>query len=49
MAAFFYAIDLQRPLGWPAELWTGTIFFAGIAGVAISLLARPSPPPLAAP
>lgn len=31
-------------LGWSAELWTGTVFFAILTGVGLSLLARPSTP-----
>ena len=30
-------------LGWPAELWTGTVFFGGLAGYALAFLMQPPP------
>jgi hypothetical protein len=39
----FLAAVWRVRLGWPAELWTGTIFFGGLAGYALALLMQPAP------
>jgi hypothetical protein len=41
----FLAAVWRLRLGWPAELWTGTIFFAGLAGYALAFLMQPTPGP----
>jgi hypothetical protein len=39
----FLAAVWRFGLGWPAELWTGTIFFGGLAGYALAFLMQPTP------
>jgi hypothetical protein len=41
----FLAAVWRLRLGWPAELWTGTIFFGGLAGYALAFLMQPTPGP----
>jgi hypothetical protein len=41
----FLAAVWRFGLGWPAELWTGTIFFGGLAGYALAFLMQPTPVP----
>jgi hypothetical protein len=41
----FLAAVWRFRLGWPAELWTGTIFFGGLAGYALGFLMQPTPVP----
>ena len=41
----FLAAVWRLRLGWPAELWTGTIFFGGLAGYALAYLMQPAPVP----
>jgi hypothetical protein len=42
--AFLAAVWRFR-LGWPAELWTGTVFFGGLAGYTLAVLMQPTPVP----
>jgi len=39
----FLAAVWRFRLGWPAELWTGTVFFGGLAGYALAVLMQPTP------
>jgi hypothetical protein len=39
----FLAAVWRLRLGWPAELWTGTVFFGGLAGYALAFLMQPTP------
>ena len=41
MSAVLFVLNGQSPIEWQVELWTGTIFFAGLAGLGLSLMARP--------
>jgi hypothetical protein len=41
----FLAAVWRFRLGWPAELWTGTILFGGLAGYALAFLMQPTPGP----
>jgi hypothetical protein len=41
----FLAAVWRFQLGWPAELWTGTLFFGGLAGYALAYLMQPPPVP----
>jgi hypothetical protein len=41
----FLAAVWRFGLGWPAELWTGTVFFGGMAGYALAFLMQPTPVP----
>ena len=41
----FLAAVWRLRLDWPAELWTGTIFFGGLAGYALAYLMQPAPVP----
>jgi hypothetical protein len=41
----FLAAVWRLRLGWPAELWTGTVFFGGLAGYALAVLMQPTPVP----
>jgi hypothetical protein len=41
----FLAAVWRVRLGWPAELWTGTIFFGGLGGYALAFLMQPAPVP----
>ena len=43
MGCTFLAAVWRVRLGWPAELWTGTIFFSGLAGYALAFLMQPAP------
>jgi len=39
----FLAAVWRFRLGWPAELWTGTVFLGGLAGYALAVLMQPTP------
>jgi hypothetical protein len=39
----FLAAVWRLRLGWPAELWTGTVFFGGLAGYVLAFLMQPTP------
>jgi hypothetical protein len=41
----FLAAVWRLRLGWPAELWTGTLLFGGLAGYALAFLMQPTPVP----
>jgi hypothetical protein len=41
----FLAAVWRLRFGWPAELWTGTVFFGGLAGYALAFLMQPTPVP----
>jgi hypothetical protein len=41
----FLAAVWRLRLDWPAELWTGTIFFGGLAGYTLAYLMQPAPVP----
>jgi hypothetical protein len=41
----FLAAVWRFGLGWPAELWTGTVVFGGLAGYALAFLMQPTPVP----
>jgi hypothetical protein len=41
----FLAAVWRLRLGWPAELWTGTLLFGGLAGYALAYLMQPTPVP----
>ena len=41
----FLAAVWRFGLGWPAELWTGTVFFGGLAGYVLAYLMQPPPVP----
>jgi hypothetical protein len=41
----FLAAVWRLRLGWPAELWTGTLLFGGLAGYALAYLMQPPPVP----
>jgi hypothetical protein len=41
----FLAAVWRFRLGWPAELWTGTVFFGGLAGYTLAYLMQPPPVP----
>jgi hypothetical protein len=43
--SYFLVLELRDGIGWPAELWTGSIAFAGLSGLALSLLMAPPPRP----
>jgi hypothetical protein len=45
--SFFLVLELRDGIGWPAELWTGSIIFATLSGLALSLLMAPPPRPAA--
>jgi hypothetical protein len=40
-AAYFLVLALRDGIAWPAELWTGSIIFASLSGLALSLLMAP--------
>jgi hypothetical protein len=46
-ACYFLVLELRDGIAWPAELWTGSIVFAGLSGLALSLLMAPPPRPAA--
>jgi hypothetical protein len=41
----FLAAVWRFGLGWPAELWMGTVFFGGLAGYVLAFLMQPTPVP----
>jgi hypothetical protein len=43
--SYFLVVQLTDGIAWPAELWTGSIIFAGLSGLALSLLMEPPPGP----
>jgi hypothetical protein len=43
--SYFLVLQLRDGIAWPAELWTGSIIFAGLSGLALSLLMEPPPGP----
>jgi hypothetical protein len=43
--SYFLVLQLRDGIAWPAELWTGSIIFAGLSGLALSLLMAPPPGP----
>jgi hypothetical protein len=43
--SYFLVLQLTDGIAWPAELWTGSIIFAGLSGLALSLLMEPPPGP----
>jgi hypothetical protein len=49
-ASYFLAVQVRWGIAWPAELWAGSVLFAALGGLALSLLMVPPsapPPPLA--
>jgi hypothetical protein len=44
-ASYFLVLQLTDGIAWPAELWTGSIIFAGLSGLALSLLMESPPGP----
>jgi hypothetical protein len=46
-ASYFLVLRLRDGIAWPAELWTGSIIFAGLSGLALSLLMAPPARPAA--
>ena len=38
----FLTLELGHGLAWPAELWMGSIVFASLGGLALSLLMEPT-------
>jgi hypothetical protein len=44
-ASYFLVLQLTDGIAWPAELWTGSIIFAGLSGLALSVLMEPPPGP----
>jgi hypothetical protein len=46
-ASYFLAIQVRWGIAWPAELWAGSVLFAALGGLALSLLMVPpsAPPP----
>jgi hypothetical protein len=44
-ASYFLAVQLRWGIAWPAELWAGSILFAALSGLALSLLMVPPPSP----
>jgi hypothetical protein len=47
-SAYFLVLQLRDGVAWAAELWTGSILFASLSGLALSLLMLP-PVPASAP
>jgi hypothetical protein len=45
--AYFLVLEVRDGIAWPAELWTGSIVFASLSGLALSLLMAPPPRPAA--
>jgi hypothetical protein len=43
--SYFLVLQLTDGIAWPAELWTGSIIFAGLSGLALSVLMEPPPGP----
>jgi hypothetical protein len=43
--AYFLVLQLRDGIAWPAELWTGSIVFASLSGLALGLLMAPLPQP----
>ena len=48
-SAYFAMVAVTDGIGWSAELWTGTISWACLLGLALSLLMLPPPIPNATP
>ena len=48
-SVYFAAVAVTSGIGWSAELWTGTISWACLLGLALSLLMLPPPIPNATP
>jgi hypothetical protein len=46
---YFAAVATTSPIGWSPELWTGTIAWSALLGLALSLLMLPPPFPGSAP
>jgi hypothetical protein len=44
-SCYFLVLELRDGIAWPAELWTGSIIFAVLSGLALSLLMAPPPRP----
>jgi hypothetical protein len=45
-ASYFLAVQVRWGIAWPAELWAGSVLFAALGGLALSLLmVPPSAPP----
>jgi hypothetical protein len=42
-ASYFLVLEVRDGIAWPVELWTGSIVFASLSGLALSLLMAPSP------
>jgi hypothetical protein len=40
---YFLAVELRSGITWPAELWAGSVLFAALGGLALSLLMVPPP------
>ena len=38
----FLAVEVRRGLGWPVEVWTGTLIFSALAGVGLTLFTGPA-------
>jgi hypothetical protein len=45
----FAAIEATAGVGWPGEVWSGTIVFASLLGLGLALLAFPPKSPAASP
>jgi hypothetical protein len=45
--SYFLVLQLRDGIAWPAELWTGSVIFASLSGLALSLLMVPPPRPAA--
>jgi hypothetical protein len=41
---YFLVLQVRHGVAWPAELWTGSILFASLSGLALSLLMMPRSP-----
>jgi hypothetical protein len=48
-SVYFAVVAVTAGIGWSAELWTGTIFWACLLGLTLSLLMRPPPIPTTPP
>jgi hypothetical protein len=44
-ASYFLAVQVRWGVAWPAELWAGSVLFAALGGLALSLLMVPPPAP----
>jgi hypothetical protein len=44
-ASYFLAVQLRWGIAWPAELWAGSVVFAALGALALSLLMVPPPGP----